>query len=278
MASTSCTFAARSLHQALPSYRTLDRAQRCDFTPGIATLSQATAPPVRTSPLSAPIAFSQLREASSSDQISSFGRQVNPKPFGFERQKPRHARQVVVAAANPFAQLLTRISGNTTEKREELKGELLDLISGLERGAEASAEEKAEVDKLASRLEAITPNPKSLSTPLISGKWKLLYTTSESILGTKRPKLLRPNGPIFQYIDAEALAAKNTETWPFFNQVTAKLTPESPSKVKVQFQYFKIFGLVSVKAPESARGFLDTTYVDDDLRISRGDKGNLFIL
>ena len=35
-----------------------------------------------------------------------------------------------------------------------------------------------------------------------TGKWELLYTTSQSILGTSRPPFLRPIGPIFQYIGA----------------------------------------------------------------------------
>jgi len=48
--------------------------------------------------------------------------------------------------------------------------------------------------------------------------------------------------------------------------------------VGVQFKQFKLLGLVPINAPESARGKLDITYVDEDLRISRGDKGNLFIL
>ena len=35
----------------------------------------------------------------------------------------------------------------------------------------------------------------------------------------QRPAVLRPNGPIYQAIDATTLQARNIETWPFFNQV-----------------------------------------------------------
>jgi hypothetical protein len=37
-------------------------------------------------------------------------------------------------------------------------------------------------------------------------------------------------------------------------QVAAELTPLSASKVGVQFITFKIFGLIPIKAPPSARG------------------------
>ena len=93
----------------------------------------------------------------------------------------------------------------------------------------------------------------------------------------QRPAVLRPNGPIYQAIDATTLQARNIETWPFFNQVIwlglciapallqcsifwaavltvggsglsqvqATLTPTSDSSVAVKFDEFKILGLVS---------------------------------
>lgn len=76
-----------------------------------------------------------------------------------------------------------------------------------------------QAEQLASELERLNPNKNALSCPLINAKWRLLYTTSASILGTSKPPFLRPIGPIYQTIDAVNLTAKNEETWPFFNQV-----------------------------------------------------------
>ena len=36
--------------------------------------------------------------------------------------------------------------------------------------------------------------------------------------------------------------------------------------------------LLRIKAPKKAVGELDTTFLDNELRIGRGDKGNLFVL
>ena len=54
-------------------------------------------------------------------------------------------------------------------------------------------------------------------------------------------------------------------------------TPMSASKVAVRFRKFGL-GPLRVKAPSSATGELDTTYLDETLRVSRGDKGSLFVL
>jgi len=60
-------------------------------------------------------------------------------------------------------------------------------------------------------------------------------------------------------------------------KVTAALSPLSRTKVAVQFKVFSI-GPFKINAPSTAKGELDITYVDEDFRLSRGDKGNLFVL
>lgn len=156
--------------------------------------------------------------------------------------------------------------------------QLLARIAPLARGATATEEDKADVARLFADLEKANPTKGPLASPLLNGRWKLLYTTSASILGTSRPPFLRPAGPIYQVLSGPDLSAENRETFPFFNRVVAALTPETASRVAVQFRRFFIFGLIPVDAPPTARGKLDVTYLDDDLRLSRGDKGNLFIL
>lgn len=197
------------------------------------------------------------------------------------RAKPAHcrtARSRQPLRINAIAGLFSFIGTKPAAQRIKLKEELLGLLPGLDRGASASEEEKAEVERLASALERANPTNKPLASPLLTGKWRLLYTTSASILASGRPPFLRPQGPIFQTIDAESLKARNNETFPFFNQVSADLTPLDSKTVAVQFKEFKLLGLITITAPPSARGQLAVTYLDEDLRISRGDKGNLFVL
>ena len=163
-------------------------------------------------------------------------------------------------------------------KRESLKQELLAAIAPLDRGAKATEQDKEQVARKFAALEKLNPTPSSLASPLLNGRWRLLYTTSSSILGTTRPAAFRPRGPIYQLLDGPSLRAKNRETFPFYNAVEAKLVPETKSRVAVQFKRFFIFGLIPVTAPKTARGKLDVTYLDQKLRLSRGDKGNIFIL
>ena len=56
-----------------------------------------------------------------------------------------------------------------------------------------------------------------------SGESSFLFSSYKSLITYgfmwQRPKFLRPNGKIYQAINADTLRAQNMETWPFFNQV-----------------------------------------------------------
>ncbi|GAB2285197.1 Probable plastid-lipid-associated protein 4, chloroplastic [Dionaea muscipula] len=195
---------------------------------------------------------------------------TDPKPLKLSSRVASTTRTSV----SFFPAFLTS-SGNKNAKA--IKQELLDAIQPLDRGADASPEDQRRIDQIARKLESVNPTRDPLKSELLNGKWELIYTTSQSILQTQRPKFVRSRTN-YQAINVDTLRAQNMESWPFFNQVTADLTPLNSRKVAVKFDVFKIGGLIPVKAPGRARGELEITYLDEDLRVSRGDKGNLFIL
>ncbi|THU45928.1 hypothetical protein C4D60_Mb02t23130 [Musa balbisiana] len=232
---------------------------------------------------------------------------VRPQlPFPSSSRRPRKTG----AAAPPEAASLRWRAGvsffpsflkKKARSPEEIKEELLEAIAPLDRGADATPDDQERIDQIARELEAVNTVKEPFKSDLINGKWELIYTTSRSILQVQltatcgiayeilgalftvsyliqRPKFLRPNGEIYQAINADTLRAQNMETWPYFNQVTANLVPLNAKRVNVQFDTFKIFGLIPIKAPGRGRGELEITYLDEEIRISRGDKGNLFIL
>ncbi|XP_011092370.1 probable plastid-lipid-associated protein 4, chloroplastic isoform X2 [Sesamum indicum] len=128
---------------------------------------------------------------------------------------------------------------------ERLKQELLEAIAPLDRGAAATPEDQQRVDKIACKLEATNKVKEPLNSNLLNGKWELLYTTSKSILQT---------------------------------EATANLVPLNARRVAVKFDTFKIAAVIPIKSRGSGRGQIEITFLDEELRITRGNQGNLFIL
>lgn len=168
----------------------------------------------------------------------------------------------------------------TQPQRTQLKDQILDLSKQTKRGLTATIEQQEEMQTLFSKLEKLNPTNKPLKSQLVNGEWNLEYTTSDSILGKGGfPR----TGPIVQMIDTNTLSAENREVVSYFGfipvprKVTAALTPQSNQLTDVQFKRFSL-GPVGFDAPESFKGYLDITYLDEDLRLTRGDKGNIFVL
>ncbi|XP_050125484.1 probable plastid-lipid-associated protein 4, chloroplastic isoform X1 [Malus sylvestris] len=154
------------------------------------------------------------------------------------------------------------LSGFPTKGEDinSLKEELYNTIAPLDRGAEATLQDQERVEEIARKLEALNEIKEPLKSSLLNGKWELIYTTSQSVLQTQRPKFLRPNGKIYQAINADTLRAQNIETWPFFNQVTANLVPLNSRRVAVKFDFFRI---ASLRPSHLAAGIVHCCQVEE---------------
>lgn len=173
------------------------------------------------------------------------------------------------------------------QQRQQLKSQILQLATEVDRGLAATPAQQVQMAELFERLERLNPTRRPLMSPLINGRWDLRYTTSDSILGRGGPRRV---GPIIQNIDTVNLEAYNSEVLELLGglvqvprKVTATLTPQSSRLTNVQFEQFVIGpsdGLFCIKidAPKQFTGSLDITYLDDTLRLTRGDKGNIFVL
>mmetsp|Transcript_34441 Transcript_34441/g.83046 ORF Transcript_34441/g.83046 Transcript_34441/m.83046 type:complete len:224 (+) Transcript_34441:169-840(+) len=170
-------------------------------------------------------------------------------------------------------------------RREQLKSDILELATEVDRGLTATESQQQQMMTLFEKLEKLNPTSSPLkSSKLIDGSWDLQYTTSDSILGKGGfPRI----GPIEQFLDTSNLQAYNSEVvncfglLPIQRKVTASLQPQSSQLTAVQFEQFEIGSepfQIKIKAPSQFQGSLDITYLDDTLRLTRGDKGNIFVL
>ena len=189
-----------------------------------------------------------------------------------------------------------------------IKAELLEAIAGKNRGLLANEMDKVKVLSAIQQLEDHNPTPKPLEAKeLLEGNWRLLYTTSKSILGLDRFPLFKL-GQIYQCIrTAEARIYNIAEVAgvPFLEgivSVAARFEPVSEKRVNVIFER-SIIGLqrflgytspskfiqeleqgkkflpidFSIENREQ-KGWLDITYLDEDMRVGRGNQGNVFVL
>lgn len=188
------------------------------------------------------------------------------------------------------------------------KAELLEAIAGKNRGLLANEIDNVRVLSAIHQLEDLNPTAKPLEAKeLLQGEWRLLYTTSKSILGLDRFPLFKL-GQIYQCIRVSEAKVYNIAEilgLPMLEglvSVAASFEPVSDTRVNVIFER-SIIGLqrfFSYDTPKKfiqqiesgkkflpldfkidrgeQKGWLEITYLDQDMRISRGNEGNVFVL
>lgn len=198
--------------------------------------------------------------------------------FSPTSSQPMHSKTAQYALAVPELSI-PNIFESKDARRTRLKKDILELASETKRGLTVTDEQRQEMDRLFVQLEALNPTPNPLKKPGVNGDWSLDYTTSDSILGKGGfPRV----GPIIQNIDTTTLSAKNSEVVRYAvinvpRSVSAELSPVTGQFTNVKFKKFML-GPIGFDAPDSFVGSLDITYLDEELRLTRGDKGNIFVL
>jgi hypothetical protein len=191
------------------------------------------------------------------------------------------------------------------------KAKLLAAIAGKNRGILATPVDKQAILAAITELELRNPHPRPLTTAidLLGGDWRLLYTSSQSLLGIDKFPLAKL-GDIYQCIRPTVSAVYNiaevTSLVPGLNglvAIVAKFTPVSEARVNVVFNR-SLIGLqklfdysdpdrlitaiengqkfTAIDLPINRHGkepaWLEVTYLDENLRISRGNEGSVFVL
>ena len=188
------------------------------------------------------------------------------------------------------------------------KVELLGAIAGKNRGLLADEIEKVAILSAVAQLEDYNPNPNPLEAKeLLDGNWRLLYTTSRGLLGIENVPLLKL-GQIYQCVRISGAKIYNIAEvvgLPWLEGlvcVSATFEAISSRRVNVKFERSilgvqrllgyrspsqfieeiesgkKFFPLDSNLTQREQSGWLDITYLDEDLRIGRGNEGSIFVL
>ncbi len=188
------------------------------------------------------------------------------------------------------------------------KANLFNAIAPVNRGLKMSEEQRKAIFSAVVYLEELNPTPAPTQTPeLLDGDWLLIFTTSQELLGIDRFPLYKL-GNIYQCLrmaEGKIFNVAEVKGLPLLGglvSVCANFTVESDQRVKVNFErlvagsqsllgYHDVNSFINIlRSPkkllaidfkikrEDQKGWLETTYLDQSLRIGRGNEGNLFIL
>jgi len=202
----------------------------------------------------------------------------------------------------------------TSQDRKSLKDNLKRAVANTNRGKNTTAQQQSDILQTVEKLEAASPTSDPAVSDLLSGKWSLLYTgpgragdvdwekrtggVEGPFLAFFRPltaNAVRSRG-ITQIIDSERGSVENLAEFRVANafdgalNVAGTVTPVRPPggdaesvRVDVRFTSFslKLGALptltIPLTWPKAPLGFVDTTYLDEDFRVGRGDKGSVFV-
>lgn len=192
--------------------------------------------------------------------------------------------------------------------RVEMKGKLLEVAAATDRGQLATSAQKEAVEDLVSMLEAANPTDSPVDTALIDGTWLLVYAskplfkttplllaaaTPLLVVGQVKQTLRVDSGELVNDVDVTAFPLISATV-----STTARVTPVTGERLELVVEKTGVKGkniagkldlggiggslpveqlygkLKNGAVPEM---FLDTFYLDEKMRISRGKGGAIYV-
>ncbi|XP_057869234.2 fibrillin protein 5 homolog isoform X1 [Cryptomeria japonica] len=173
---------------------------------------------------------------------------------------------------------------------------------------DAKAKKKQHILGLIEALEACNPTTNPIDSPFLSGFWSLLYTAPtdeekvDKYAGTEEGPFLARLKPLslgtvrqtasFQVIDLQGESVQNIADFVLFGikgrlvikgRAVKSSTPGKESRrIDVTFESFYV-SIGNWQSPVipldwvNPKGWVDNTFLDQDLRVGRGDKGSVFV-
>ncbi|CAM6105059.1 unnamed protein product [Calypogeia fissa] len=224
-----------------------------------------------------------------------------------QREQRRHLGGTVWASGG-VGETTESVSTSGGETIEDLKQAVMRAVSNTNRGKDTTYQQRQAILNLIEKLEVLNLTQDPINSPLFSGRYALLYTapvdekTADKYAGTEEgPFLARVKPAAFgsvrqirstQVLDTLGGAAQNIADFIVFGvngslNIKGSVVKAAPSskgaiRVDVTFESF-VITIGKWTSPSislswiNPKGWIDTTFLDEDMRVGRGDKGSIFV-
>ncbi|XP_037486809.1 probable plastid-lipid-associated protein 11, chloroplastic [Triticum dicoccoides] len=166
------------------------------------------------------------------------------------------------------------------------KAELLRLIADQGRGLETQSDPSrlADIVSCIDALAASAPNADTVSDATkLSGTWRLLWTTEQEQLFIVRnaPTFRTAAGDVLQVIDVPGGSLNNVITFPPSGAFVVNGSIEIQPPQRVNFRFTRAMlkgGNWEVPFPPFGKGWFDTVYLDDEIRVAKDIRGDYLVV
>mmetsp|Transcript_9855 Transcript_9855/g.24982 ORF Transcript_9855/g.24982 Transcript_9855/m.24982 type:complete len:281 (+) Transcript_9855:79-921(+) len=191
-------------------------------------------------------------------------------------------------------------SSSSSVSTSTLKSELLDFITPLSRGLDASSEDvmfiRGMISSLAEAQQAQrssedSSSSSSSSQASLTGSWKLTFTSEQETLFILKNAALfgTEAGDVWQVIDDDANLLQNVITFPPAGrfQVNSSLQTDESKSIRRNFKFNQAKLVVgdadwnhvrTIPFPPYGQGWFDNVYLDEDLRCAEDSRGDVLVV